>query len=341
MRVRSHYQTNTSVTLCEENSHDPIERKMKFGEHLASHITPEWRTQYIDYEQMKSMLYSALEQAPLAEVGEEEVLTIYFEKCEESFFAFCDEELDKINTFYAEKISEATRQFSMLKQKLDNSTKANKRHSDLRTLGILKKTNADLKAAFSEFYLSLILLQNYQNLNFTGFGKIMKKHDKEMKTDAGSIWREKHVESAFFHTSKDIDNLLEATRSTVTNEIEDGDRKKAMKRLRVDTNTFGYRESLWTTFKMGLCLGAFLVLIIAAFLSVVYHYETNNELVARNDWRVAVRLYRGPFLVILFLFLLGINVYGWRKSGVNHILIFELDPRNHLSEQNIQLSERF
>ena len=36
----------------------------------------------------------------------------------------------------------------------------------------------DIKLAFSEFYLSLILLQNYQTLNFTGFRKILKKHDK-------------------------------------------------------------------------------------------------------------------------------------------------------------------
>lgn len=36
----------------------------------------------------------------------------------------------------------------------------------------------DLKLALSEFYLSLVLLQNYQNLNFTGFKKILKKHDK-------------------------------------------------------------------------------------------------------------------------------------------------------------------
>jgi hypothetical protein len=49
--------------------------------------------------------------------------------------------------------------------------------------------------------------------------------------------------------------------------------------------------------------------------------------IVRNNWRVVVRLYRGPFLIILFLFLLGINVYGWRSSGVNHVLIFELDPR--------------
>ena len=32
---------------------------------------------------------------------------------------------------------------------------------------------------------------------------------------------------------------------------------------------------------------------------------------------------------------MAINVYGWRTSGVNHVLIFELDPRDHLSEQHL------
>jgi len=32
----------------------------------------------------------------------------------------------------------------------------------------------------------------------------------------------------------------------------------------------------------------------------------------RADWRVVLRLYRGPLLLILFVFLMGINVYGWR-----------------------------
>ena len=60
-----------------------------------------------------------------------------------------------------------------------------------------------------------------------------------------------------------------------------------------------------------------------------------SHIAERNDWRVVTRLYRGPLLVIVFIFLLGINVYGWRSSGVNHVLIFELDPRNHLSEQHL------
>jgi len=53
------------------------------------------------------------------------------------------------------------------------------------------------------------------------------------------------------------------------------------------------------------------------------------------DWHAALCMYRGMFLVILFILLLGINTYGWRSSGVNHVLIFELDPRNHLSHQEL------
>lgn len=53
-----------------------------------------------------------------------------------------------------------------------------------------------------------------------------------------------------------------------------------------------------------------------------------------NIWPF-VRIYRGGFLLIEFLFLLGINTYGWRQAGVNHVLIFELNPRNNLSHQHL------
>merc|ERR1719427_191010 len=199
---------------------------------------------------------------------------------------------------------------------------------------IQRRKVMDLKLAFSEFYLSLILLQNYQNLNFTGFRKILKKHDKMLKTEAGGAWREELVETSHFHTNKDIDKLIADTEATVTTELEGGDRQKAMKRLRVPP--LGDQQSPWTTFKVGLFSGAFLVLVIAMLLSAVFHsYQVGGPAGSGSDWRVVVRLYRGPFLVILFLALMGINVYGWRSSGVNHVLIFELDPRSHLSEQHL------
>ena len=51
------------------------------------------------------------------------------------------------------------------------------------------KNTHDLRVAFSEFYLILVLLQKFQLLNFTGFRKILKKHDKMFETTRGEDWR--------------------------------------------------------------------------------------------------------------------------------------------------------
>ena len=97
--------------------------------------------------------------------------------------------------FSAEKISEATRKYASLKAELELYTEHEHKPSTLhfrrRGSAAYKffkdkenpdmsrtRKHHDLKLAFSEFYLSLILLQNYQTLNFTGFRKILKKHDK-------------------------------------------------------------------------------------------------------------------------------------------------------------------
>ncbi|XP_024084692.1 xenotropic and polytropic retrovirus receptor 1 isoform X2 [Cimex lectularius] len=185
----------------------------------------------------------------------------------------------------------------------------------------------ELKLAFSEFYLSLILLQNYQNLNFTGFRKILKKHDKLLNVSVGAKFREEHVEASHFFTNTDIVGLINEVETTVTNELEDGDRQRAMKRLRVPP--LGEKQTPWTTFKVGLFSGSFIVLFCGVVLSATFHS------VESEDLKTAFKLYRGPLLIIEFLFLIGVNVYGWRSSGVNHVLIFELDPRNHLSEQDL------
>uniref|UniRef100_A0A674NRA5 Xenotropic and polytropic retrovirus receptor 1b n=1 Tax=Takifugu rubripes TaxID=31033 RepID=A0A674NRA5_TAKRU len=288
---------------------------MKFTEHLSAHITPEWRKQYIQYEAFKEMLYAAQDQAPSIEVTDEDTVKRYYAKFEEKFFQTCEKELAKINTFYSEKLAEAQRRFATLQNELQSSLDA-QRESWANGRGLRRRRTVfalsqqerckhrnikDLQLAFSEFYLSLILLQNYQNLNFTGFRKILKKHDKILETSRGADWRVAHVEVAPFYTCKKITQLISETEALVTTELEGGDRQRAMKRLRVPP------------------LGA---------AQVVHTYTLEDV------WPM-IRIYRGGFLLIEFLFLLGINTYGWRQAGVNHVLIFELNPRNNLSHQHL------
>lgn len=52
-------------------------------------------------QEMKAMLYSAIEQAPSAELVDSDALTRYFSTFDEQFFHYCDRELAKINTFYS------------------------------------------------------------------------------------------------------------------------------------------------------------------------------------------------------------------------------------------------
>ncbi|KAF6076356.1 xenotropic and polytropic retrovirus receptor 1 [Phyllostomus discolor] len=316
---------------------------MKFAEHLSAHITPEWRKQYIQYEAFKDMLYSAQDQAPSVEVTDEDTVKRYFAKFEEKFFQTCEKELAKINTFYSEKLAEAQRRFATLQNELQSSLDAQKESTGVTTLRQRRKpvfhlsheervqhrNIKDLKLAFSEFYLSLILLQNYQNLNFTGFRKILKKHDKILETSRGADWRVAHVEVAPFYTCKKINQLISETEAVVTNELEDGDRQKAMKRLRVPPLGAAQPAPAWTTFRVGLFCGIFIVLNVTLVLAAIFKLETD-----RSIWPL-IRIYRGGFLLIEFLFLLGINTYGWRQAGVNHVLIFELNPRSNLSHQHL------
>lgn len=310
---------------------------MKFAEHLSAHITPEWRKQYITYEGMKDKLYEAVEEAPSPEMTSDEILQHHFARFDESFFQYCDKELLKINTFFSEKIAEATRKFAALQSDLSNSVttevltglRKRKRVAFLKPdveEKVVRKSMHDIKLAFSEFYLSLILLQNYQTLNFTGFRKILKKHDKLLSTDRGAVWRQAHVETAPFYISKEVDHLIKETENVFTQNLESGDRQKAMKRLRVPP--LGEEQNPWTTFRVGFFSGIYIVLIFAIIAAAILTADHH-----KNDWQSALRIFRGTFLVFLFIFLLGLNTYGWRSSGVNHILIFELDPRNHLTHQ--------
>lgn len=280
------------------------------------------------------MIYIAVEEAPAIDAVDEEQLKRHFANFDETFFHYCDQELKKINTFYSEKMAEATRKYAALsielKEALEAAQKANtksKHKAPDQKAGIPHRKVQELKLAFSEFYLSLILLQNYQNLNHTGFRKIMKKHDKLLRVEHGARWRKEHVETSHFFVNKDIDRIINETESAVTAELEGGDRQRAMKRLRVPP--LGEQQSPWTTFKVGLFSGSFIVLFSAVILSAMFHDISSENL------KVAFRLYRGPLLIVEFIFLIGVNVYGWRSSGVNHVLIFELDPRNHLSEQHL------
>lgn len=117
----------------------------------------------------------------------------------------------------------------------------------------------------------LWLLQNYDSNILKKNTMIVTKfyeywiYLQLLNVDLGAKFRTENVELSHFYTNKDITRLINETEVTFTNELEGGDRQKAMKRLRVPP--LGEKQSPWTTFKVGLFSGSFVVLFIAVILS--------------------------------------------------------------------------
>ena len=210
----------------------------------------------------------------------------YNKSFDEQFLIYCEKELAKINEFFDEKLNEAIAKLTVLKRELELIKRQlaaaddviNKAKSESKnvikifgTKGVIqearnqRKKLQDMKLAFSEFYLSLVLLQNYQNLNYTGFRKILKKHDKLFECDSGLRWKSKFVDSAPFYTNKKVSSMIVETETLVTNELEGGDRRRAMKQLRVPP--LSDAQSPWITFKVGLFTGAFIVVVVVIILT--------------------------------------------------------------------------
>ncbi|CAG0898548.1 unnamed protein product [Darwinula stevensoni] len=350
---------------------------------------------------MKSTIYSALEQAPSAKVENEDAICQYLGNFDKKFFRICEKELLKINTFFLEKLAEATRTYSSLKSELAAAAQAQQEERKSSTklsmlLSSCSKTTmkpADLKRAFSEFYLSLVRLKNYQTLNSAGFWRILIKHDK---TDAGACWYMGHVEPSHFHTNRDINRIISETEIVVIQELEGGNRDSALKWLRVPS--LGEHRSPWITFKVE--KGSAKMLPSNAFVKYKddgeqdiapigdknkYYLENYQEVLRRNkcvfwppnDWEQAEEPSQVLVVQILLLklyFMIGSVTIGgllyvsigdlfsssfsfsfWALMsmdgdylvsphckldfflliGVNHVLIFELNPRSHISEQHL------
>ena len=160
-------------------------------------------------------------------------------------------------------------------------------------------------------------------------------------------FREAKVLNASIFSIHTIDTIIANVESVVINQLEHGDRAGAMKRLRVPP--LEEQQSPWTTFRLGFFVGCFIILlmIIVAFM-VGYFRDFNRKNIfyfqvggvynigrpPEPKW-VGVRLFRGFLILFVNVWLLGLNVYGWQRAGVNHVLIFEIDPRNHLTYQQL------
>ena len=199
----------------------------------------------------------------------------------------------------------------------------NPRTKDDRTTRRIKE---NLKLSLSEFYLNVSLLQNYQQLNHTGFRKILKKYDKECRSTRGKSFFKEQVCANYFWKTPDIARLIDTTESLMIEKIEGGDRSKAMNKLRVPPLESKDVRSHWATLRAGWLMGLIFVSLFVIILGIIFRPS--------DSWGHVTPTIRGlrvGLLLTIWLYGFATNTYEWGRSGVNSVLIFEFNPRDYLN----------
>lgn len=174
---------------------------MKFGKYLATRQLelPEYAGQFINYKALKKLI----NQLSLDS-------SIPLQDKKGSFFFRLERELEKVNEFYLERESELKFRLDILIEKKAKLVKK----------AILNKSNIEfvsLYDGFKKFSKDLDRLEQFVELNETGFTKVLKKWDKRSKSTTKELYLTTTVNvQPIFHRNQIVDlsdlvanNLLE------------------------------------------------------------------------------------------------------------------------------------
>ncbi|KAK5946803.1 vacuolar transporter chaperone [Knufia obscura] len=149
---------------------------MKFGQQLRQSLIKDYYWHYIDYDGLKEALKKP---SKSGSDGEREDWT---DDDEAAFIRQLEGELDKVFTFQKLKSKEIIGRIQSsegeVKQVVERQDELN-RASDAETDDSLEEDFEALEADLSDVIADVHDLAKYTQLNYTGFQKIIKKHDKQ------------------------------------------------------------------------------------------------------------------------------------------------------------------
>ncbi|KAL0092072.1 VTC domain-containing protein [Phycomyces blakesleeanus] len=129
---------------------------MKFGSQLKETIYPEWQAAYLDYDGLKKKLRKAEKDRP------------FTEKDETEFVEMLDSNLEKVYAFHKEKMEEIRRNTD---EAVETAASQIPSHDSVEEMG-------RIQGHINEIADDINRLSRFSRLNYTGFLKIVKKHDR-------------------------------------------------------------------------------------------------------------------------------------------------------------------
>lgn len=151
---------------------------MKFGEQLRASIIPEYQWCYLDYDGLKKLLKSP--SGPVGTLtdskGKEYTGRQWIDEDETQFVRKLESELDKVFTKKKVKSLEITRRIQVSERDVqDVISRLNERGSG--SYGPGEEEFEGLEQVLSDIITDVHDLAKFVQVNYTGFYKIVKKHD--------------------------------------------------------------------------------------------------------------------------------------------------------------------
>ncbi|KAF7360315.1 Signal transduction protein [Mycena venus] len=183
-----------------------------------------------------------------------------------------------------------------------------------------------LKKAVLEHYRGLEMLHNYRILNIYGFRRVLNKFEKATKIPAQRAYMEAKVEKCSFFSDETLRAMMDEMQNTFAASFAQGDRNKAMTRLRAGPQ---YKSHHNSTFWSGLAIGS----ALAALGSGIAHSFEHTTREAIPGWDGLLFIYGVLAVPTVFALLVGLNLLVWARARINYVFIFELDLRTRLDHR--------
>ncbi|KAF2173422.1 hypothetical protein M409DRAFT_48403 [Zasmidium cellare ATCC 36951] len=156
---------------------------MRFGQQLKSSLIKDWSHYYINYDDLKKSLRTDFDHTPLVQQGHKQKAP-WSEDDEARFVRQLEQELDKVFTFQKVKSQEITRRIKTTELEVDDVI-ARQEAAEVGGNDQAKKDAPSedefllLEEDVSDIIADVHDLARFTQLNYTGFQKIIKKHDKQ------------------------------------------------------------------------------------------------------------------------------------------------------------------
>lgn len=175
---------------------------MKFGKLLRATVDarmPHWREHTLQYKYLKQVVKKAAEAHATQGASAADIA--------QSFTMVLDQEVEKVNDFYMDRIEEGVIILHALQQHAEQlMSSPGSAPTEQRTA---------CQRSLVSFHFNLLMLQNYVALNFTGIVKILKKFDKKLGQNLRTDYINAIVELPFYRCQA-LGQLVEDTEKQFT-----------------------------------------------------------------------------------------------------------------------------